>query len=108
MFSFPSKANFAEMVENGVFHGLIGYENNNQDGTNVLFNFIFSNGSQTQQRDEGVREYFTHMMPEEVPKKIKRVDIYYEDDTSITGFVFYDKENKMMWKIGKTHSYLEV
>jgi hypothetical protein len=38
------------------------------------------------------------MIPKDALKKIKSVTIYYWD--VIGGFVFYDNEHKLIWKIG--------
>ena len=91
MLAHPTKAMLDEMIASGLFHTLTGMETNSKNIVlGFCFNFIFSNGQLTQQRDE-YKSYFNHIMPEDVPEKIKSVNIYYTG--FINGFHFFDKEN---------------
>jgi hypothetical protein len=103
-FEWPTQA----MVEqwNGVLHYLIGFENNQQDGTSKFFNPILSNGDRSHQRDACVKQYYTHMMPEGSQDKIRSVTIHFYGN--IYGFSFFDKDRKLLWKIGYTKSLYTV
>ncbi len=46
------------------------------------------------------------MLPEGSHNKIRLVSIHYFG--CITGFSFFDKEGALLWKIGRTASWLEV
>ena len=76
---------------------LVGFENTQKDGKGFRFNFVFSNGERSWQRDEG-KMYYTHLMTVEAQKKIKIVHVYHCD--FICGFKFFDKEHLPIWEIG--------
>ena len=102
MLAHPTKAMLDEMIESGLFRTLTGMETNSRNIVlGFCFNFIFSNGQLTQQRDE-YKSYFNHIMPEDVPEKIKSVNIYYTG--FINGFHFFDKDGVLIWQIGATGS----
>ena len=88
------------MLATGVLHHLIGLENNEKDGTGPCWNFILSNGQRSTQRDEDWPTNYTFKMSEGAEKMIKQVKIY-DYDGMITGFMFLDKDNNKIWKIGK-------
>ena len=45
------------------------------------------------------------MIPADALKKIRSVTIHFSD--RISGFSFFDKDKKLLWKIGYTTSVLE-
>ncbi len=96
------------MLANGELHHLTGFENDWKDGTGFGFNFLLSNGDRSKQRDKKYPTNFTHMMPEGSHNKIRSVRIYH-DGHFINGFSFFDKEEALLWMIGRTNrSYFEV
>ncbi len=86
----------------GLLHFLAGVENNYEDGTDDMFNFLLCNGERSQQRDVG-RTYYDHMMPERSHTKIRAVSIHYYN--FIRGFSFFDNEGKLLLKIGYTEPW---
>ena len=96
---------------------LAGIMANRPCGTGCNFNFIMSNGEKSRQREEGMK-FYPFMIPENVTKGIRSVEIYYrsndlyyvkkrdryDGDLIVTGFVFYDGEMSVIWKIGKNVS----
>jgi hypothetical protein len=62
-----------------------------------------SNGKRSTQAELS----FTQMLPEGAWNRIRSVDIHHY--TSVSGFSFFDKDRKCIWKIGETTTpYLEV
>ena len=86
---------------------LIGFENNKKDGTGCNFNWILSNGDRSTQRDEKHPTRYTFMIPTDALHKIRSVTIHYYPDC-IGGFSFFDKDKKLLWKIGLTYSGLSM
>ncbi len=93
------------MLSSGVLHTLVGFGTSKQ-GSGSFFNFVLSNGAKSQQRDVGMT-YYNHMMPEGSHKRIKSVEIYHGSDI-ILGFVFFDKHQKLIFKIGEIRSWDKV
>ncbi len=84
---------------------LIGFENNRENGTGHLFNWILSNGDRSTQRDGDIK-YYDHMIPADALNKIRRVTIHYWPNECIYGFSFFDKDGEDLWEIGgTTHGY---
>jgi hypothetical protein len=81
----------------GVIYSVVGFENNEQDGTGPHFNFILGNGDRSVQRDEDC-DYFDHMIPAGALNQIRLVQINYLQ--VILGFKFFDKDKKLLWKLG--------
>jgi hypothetical protein len=93
------------MVEkwNGVLYSLSGFEISLPDGEGVHLNFVLSNGArstQIAQRDDDLY-YFDHMIPADALKRIRSVNIHY-NDYYITGFFFFDKNGALLWEIRTT------
>ena len=95
-FEYPTR----DMIEQwrGVIYPVVGFENNEQDGTGPHFNFILGNGQRSVQRDEDC-DYFDHMIPAGRLNRIRSVRINFSN--VILGFKFFDKEKKLLWKIGE-------
>ncbi len=70
---------------------------------------IMSNGDRSTLRDANVKQYYTHMMPEGTHKMIRSIQIFINEYVdSICGFYFYDKDRKLLWKIGSIKSWRDV
>ena len=54
-FLFPTQAKINEILASGKLHCLVGFENDDKDGTGSCLNFIMSNGGRSFLRDEGVK-----------------------------------------------------
>ncbi len=106
VFEYPTKAMSDEYKKKRVTPYIIGFENNEQNGTGVYFNFTLSNGHRSHQRDEGYT-YYDHLMPERCHSKIRSVNIH-QYNHYIYGFSFFDKEGALLWEIGYTHSDYKV
>jgi hypothetical protein len=89
----------------GVLHTLVGFENDMHDGTGEHFNFILSNGTRSNQRDDWYPTNHTFMITKNAIHKIRAVTIHYYSNR-ITGFSFFDKDGALLWKIGNTYFYL--
>ncbi len=106
----------------GFIYHLTGFENSAVDGKAAYFNFVFSNGSRSTQKGT----FHTHMIPANALKKIRKVKIHYTPSERIAGFSFFynnnriiitskvgtnirqfDKEKKLMFKLGGTNTYYE-
>ena len=72
---FPSAAMMREW--RGVLHTLAGFEKNQENGIDIFFNFILSNGTRSTQRDERRPTKYTFMIPTDSLNKIRSVDIHY-------------------------------
>ncbi len=83
---------------------LSGFENNCENGTDELMNFILSNGDRSTQRD-GDRKYYDHMIPADVINRIRSITIHYLN--TIGGFCFFDKDGALLWKIGGFESCMD-
>ncbi len=70
------------------------------------WDFILSNGCRFQQKQAGVT-WHDKMMPEGAYKKIRSVRIY-DNDISIIGFCFFDKDGKQIWMIGDNYQGYDV
>ncbi len=103
MFQFNDEITILnEWLKTRALHTLVGFESDEVDGTGEDFNFILSNGTRSNQRDEGYT-YYDRMMPADAHNKIRSVTIhfhYYND--WIRGFSFFDKDGALLWKIGRT------
>ena len=66
----------------------------------------YTNGERSTQRDKKSPADNIHMIPERALKKIKYFRIHYT--VCIRGFTFYDKDKKLLWRIGQTYSSLSV
>ena len=42
---------------------------------------------------------YTHMLPDWAQKRIRPVEIHYHNDYAILGFMFFDKDKALLWKI---------
>ena len=82
---------------------LAGFENSEEYGGGVRFNFILSNGTRSTQRDADWPTKYTRMIPADVINKIRSVTVYHHDNRTY-GFSFFDKDGRLLWKIGFTHS----
>ncbi len=100
IFEWPPSSKLEEYMAKGIY--LIGFENNEEDGTGVDFNWILSNGTRSTQRDEDLK-YYDHMIPADALKKIRSVTIHF-GTSCIWGFSFFDKDGALLWKIGDTRS----
>jgi hypothetical protein len=100
VFEWPTKAMVDQMIASGVLHYLTGFENDKKDGTGLAFNLILCNGHRSHQRDDQWPTKYTHIMPEGSHNKIRSVSIHYLG--CINGFSFFDKDKKLLWKIGNT------
>ncbi len=49
IFEWPPSAKLKEYIAKGIY--LIGFENDNEDGIGIFFNWILSNGDRSTQRD---------------------------------------------------------
>ena len=87
-----------EQLASGVLYPLSGFKNNRKDGSGDRFNFIFSNGEQTQNSDRECPTNFTHMMP--VGVTVKSVEIQCLA-SQIISFHFFDQDHTQIFKIGK-------
>jgi len=81
---------------------LNGFESPKEDGESDFMNFIMSNGDRSTQRDNEKPTNYTLMFPASSIDKIRHVTVYYEPDECITGFSFFDKNMKLLWKHGLT------
>ncbi len=90
----------------GVIIFISGFENNTYNGESYAFNFILSNGERSTQIDRSFPTKYTHMMPQELPSRIRRVTIHYRG--FIRGFSFFDKDGVIIWKHGDTWPDLSV
>jgi hypothetical protein len=73
-----------------------------------------SNGERSRQREDGMR-FHPFLISESITKSVRSIEIYYrkvnpyyttiktsnEDDFIVTGFMFYDAQQQVIWKIGK-------
>ena len=84
---------------------LIGFENGREDGTGSRFNWIFSNGDRSTQRDKDCT-YYDHMIPKDALNKIRSVTIRHST-YHIGGFSFFDKDGALLWGIGLTYTWME-
>ncbi len=100
VFVFPTRAMTDEW--RGVLPSLAGLETYGKDGTGCCWNFMMSNGQRSHRRD-GDETYDSHMMPEGA---VRSVEIIHTD--CIYGFKFFDKDRKVMLKIGFTESWFNV
>src|SRR5450830_1231680 len=91
-------------LASGELHYLAGFESNSQDGNSDKFNWILSNGVRSAQRDKCT--YYTHMMPAGSHNRIRSIKIYHS--YCVDGFSFFDKDKKLLWRIGSTDPYLKV
>ena len=89
-----------------MLHFLTGFEINKQDGSGQFLNFILSNGVRSKQKDRYYPTDYTHMLPEDAEKRIRSVEIFYGD--IVYGFLFFDKNNTLLWKIGLIDSDCDV
>ena len=64
------------------------------------FNWINSNYDKSEQVDIDYPTTNTQLMPVGAYKRIKSVDIVFNNNRCISGFQFYDKENKFIWMTG--------
>ncbi len=85
------------LQKNGALHTLVGFENNQQDGTGFCFNFILSNGTRSTQRDEDFLTKYDFMIPTDALNKIRRVNIHYT--YRIRGFSFFDKDGALLGRL---------
>ncbi len=100
MFQFFDETAFLqEWFKTRAIIQLVGFENNNKNGTGCHFNFILSNGTRSTQRDARNPTYFTHFIPKDALNKIRTVTIHHYSDC-IQGFEFFDKDGALLWKIG--------
>ncbi len=83
----------------GVLHTLIGFENYEEDGKGIEFNFILSNGARSTQRDENWPTKYSFLIPKDALNKIRSVKIHDRYDC-IHGFSFFDKDGALLWEIG--------
>ncbi len=67
----------------------------------MRFNFILSNGTRSNLRDEG-ETLFDHFIPADAIKRTRSVTIHY-DPHLIAGFSFFDKDGALLWKIGRAY-----
>jgi hypothetical protein len=93
--AFPTRATIEKWGK--VLHTLTGVENGNENGRGSRFRWILSNGTRSNQTD---KTFYDHMMPEGSHKKIRSVEIYHYTYGNILGFMFYDKEGALLWRIG--------
>ena len=98
VFLWPEVHNQAKFMADGVY--LRGVMNDQQDGKNVYFNWVMSNGDASKQAGA---TYGPFMMPEGAHLRIKTVDIYYYGGNYIHGFKFFDNQHSLLWDIGYTH-----
>ena len=106
MFEWPTKAMNYEYMANGMTPYIKGVLNDEVEG--CCFNWILSNGDRSNQSDKDYPTSKTQIMPEGAHKRIKSVDIIYNNNRCIYGFQFFDKENKFIWQIGTTGSNVET
>jgi hypothetical protein len=85
-----------QMIASRMLDYIIGFEKSLKDGPGRRFNLILSNRNRSQ-RIEG--EYYDHLIPEGCHKRIRSVSIFYS--YCITGLSFFDKDKKLLWKLGK-------
>jgi len=83
---------------------LNGFESNREDGESDFMNFIMSNGDRSTQRDEHAPTNYTHMAPADSIDKIRHVTVHCYPDEGTSGFTFFDKDMKILWKHGLTGS----
>ncbi len=95
-FIFPTETMLDVMLASGDVYFLAGIESNEPDNTGWFFNFIFSNGKRSTQRDQG-EIYHDHMIPADAHSRIRSIIIYYGYDY-IDGFSFFDKQGLPIWK----------
>ncbi len=93
------------LKNNGALHTLAGFENSEESGLGVCWNFILSNGTRSSQRDKIRPTKYDHFIPSDALNKIRSVDIHYYYTDCITGFSFFDKDGALLWEIGETSSY---
>jgi hypothetical protein len=62
---------------------------------------ILSNGDRSTKKDSSVKKFYDHMMPAGSHKKIRSVRINGYSG-NIEGFMFFDKEGALLYKIGNT------
>ena len=79
MFEFPSAEMVREMLKKTALNTLIGFENTLENGKGHYFNFILSNGARSKQRDEHHPTKYSHIVPSDLPNKIRSVNIFYDD-----------------------------
>jgi hypothetical protein len=103
---FDETAFLQEWFKTGAINQLVGFENNEPDGSGSSFNFILSNGTRSTQRDEDAPTEFDYFIPADALKRIRSVTIHYSG--AIYGFSFFDKGWALLWEIGNnTESYFK-
>lgn len=101
VFEYPSIPLGDKNKTKGVTPYIVGFENDEKDGTGQRLNIILSNGKRSTQRDEDRPTKYDIMLPVGAYKNISSVDIYYSYG-SIDGFVFFDKDKSEIFEIGLT------
>jgi hypothetical protein len=103
LFQFQTEtAILQEWFKSCSINQLVGFENNEEDGTCYSFNFILSNGTRSTQRDEEGPTDYKFMIPADALNKIRSVNIHYSN--VILSFSFFDKDGALLWEIGYTDS----
>jgi hypothetical protein len=98
IFEWPPRSKSKEYMAKGIY--LIGFENDEYDGTGYCFNWILSNGDRSAQRDGERETKYDHMIPADALNKIRSVNI--TNANHIDGFQFFDKDGALLYKIGNT------
>jgi len=80
----------------------------NDEVEGCCFNWILSNGDQSAQKDPDYPTTKIQMMPEGAHKRIKSVDIIYQNNRCISGFQFFDRDNMFIWQIGAHGSRVDT
>ncbi len=94
------------MIASGVLFTLVGFINNEEDGTGTKFNFILSNGTRSDRVYSSLK--YTFMIPLDALNKIRSVTIYYYyADEHIFGFCFFDKDGALLYKIENIKSWCQ-
>ena len=98
VFVWPPESKTAEYMAKGIYFN--GVENDKRNGTGRCFNWILSNGHNSEQRDDECPTDFIHVMPQDAHLRIKKVEVYYLG--FIAGFKFFAKNKELIWNIGNT------
>ncbi len=100
VFEYPNQAMRDAFNAQEVIPYIVGFENDEVDGTGSKFKIIMSNGDRSTQREEWPTNS-TQMFPPGSHKMIRAVKIHFRK-AIIGGFSFFDKEGALIMKIGLT------